>query len=351
MKIIGPSVEYLYKDGLSASEIVERIGRTCYKSESKGDSVRFVKSLCESKHYAMTEHYWVHLFVTNSRLIFAFKRLFYNLYGSNSYPIDVERFMQVSRIDARYYISMPIRVLIEIDNCLYEKGYTSSEQLEYPLNIAYFMLEFFYHYFGFKLQCSSSFLDNEDAGILFLSEEGFRRKIKEEKIDPDVMDNILRKHITHTLKFVCDRGVSHELVRHRLCSFAQESTRYCNYSKDKFGKEITVIKPLFFNRFPSTADNVLYDESDYSDWLMSCEYSERMYFSLLEKGATPEQARSVLPNSLKTEIIVTANEEEWQNIVDLRYKGVTGSPHPQMKEVMSMAVPLLITNSEGRIMV
>lgn len=152
-------------------------------------------------------------------------------------------------------------------------------------------------------------------------------------------DTIYRRHVVHTLKFTCDRGVSHELVRHRLASFAQESTRYCNYSQDKFNNEIAVIRPYYL------------DEGceGYAAWLYSCKVAEGEYFRLLEFGMSPQEARAVLPTSLKTEIAVTATEIEWQHILDLRYHGYTGKPHPQMLEVMKPAAQILMKKSNGRL--
>jgi len=121
--------------------------------------------------------------------------------------------------------------------------------------------------------------------------------------------------------FVCDRGISHELVRHRLASFSQESTRYANYSKDKFGKEITVIRPYFWDR-----------SSDlYSVWRQAMEQAEEKYLHLIGLGARPEEARTVLPNSLKTELIMTCNLREWRHIFDLR---CSRAAHPQMRELL-----------------
>jgi len=137
------------------------------------------------------------------------------------------------------------------------------------------------------------------------------------------------EHAFMTVKFTVDRGVSHEIVRHRMSSFAQESTRYCNYSKDKFGNEITVIEPCFFRFSRSEA---------YEIWKASMENAEQAYFKLLELGSTPQEARAVLPNSLKTELVVTANMREWRHILNLRAAGTTGKPHPQMTEVM---IPLM----------
>lgn len=131
------------------------------------------------------------------------------------------------------------------------------------------------------------------------------------------------EHYSFTVKFIVDRGVSHELVRHRVASFAQESTRYCNYSKDKFGGEITFVQPIFYEGCES-----------YNEWHYAMQVAENMYFALLE-NSTPQEARTVLPNSLKTEIVITANLREWRHILKLR---TSKEAHPQMREVM---IPLL----------
>lgn len=133
------------------------------------------------------------------------------------------------------------------------------------------------------------------------------------------------EHEYVTVKFICDRGISHEIVRHRIASYSQESTRYCNYSNDKFGKEITVIKPYFWFE----------GSTRYAMWKMAMQYAEDAYFALLSEGAKPEEARSVLPNSLKTEIVVTFNIREWRHFFTLR---TSKKAHPQMRE---LARPLL----------
>jgi thymidylate synthase (FAD) len=138
------------------------------------------------------------------------------------------------------------------------------------------------------------------------------------------------EHNSISVKFICDRGVSHELVRHRLASFGQESTRYCNYSKDKFGNEITVIKPCFWE----------YDSSEYLCWSHATSQAEDHYFDLLNIGASPQEARSVLPNSLKTEIVMTMNIREWRHFFSLR---CDAPAHPQMRE---LTLPLLKEMSE-----
>lgn len=139
------------------------------------------------------------------------------------------------------------------------------------------------------------------------------------------------EHGSLTVRFICDRGVSHEIVRHRLASYCQESTRYCNYSNDDFGAEITVIKPLFF--YEGT--------QGYELWKEACENAENSYFKLLEYGCTPQEARAVLPNSLKTEIVMTANIRELRHFLKLR---CSSAAHPQMKEVAMMLLAILKEN-------
>lgn len=128
------------------------------------------------------------------------------------------------------------------------------------------------------------------------------------------------EHCSFTVKFICDRGVSHEIVRHRVASYCQESTRYCNYSKEGFGSEITVIKPCFLHPYTD----------GFNLWEEGCLFAEQTYFNLLECGCSPQEARSVLPNSLKTEVVMTANIREWRHFLKLR---CSPAAHPQMREV------------------
>ncbi len=133
-----------------------------------------------------------------------------------------------------------------------------------------------------------------------------------------------------TVKFICDRGVSHEFVRHRVFSFAQESTRYCNYSKDKFGNELTFILPNWVNENYKVVEN-----SELTDltFRMFLEKAEETYFLLLKLGWTPQQARNVLPNSLKTELVMTGFNDDWENFFELR---CASNAHPQAKELADM---------------
>lgn len=168
----------------------------------------------------------------------------------------------------------------------------------------------------------------------------------EASITPESGEEFIRKiikrgheamieHESLSVKFIVDRGVSHEFVRHRLASFAQESTRYCNYSKDKFGNEITVIDPTrYFKNSPS--------EPEAADaakvWYDAMVNAEIAYNQLIALGESPQMARSVLPNSLKTEIVITANFREWRTIAGLR---TPATAHPQMREVMCPLLEIL----------
>lgn len=333
MKVIKPYHEHMSKQGLTPYQFIEKIGRTCYKSEDKiteDSDVKFVQGLVKRKHLAMIEHYWVHLRYTGS--IEDLKKgfeMFAECDTSFRESTDILRHVYITKgYDS--FISAPLRVFFDMVSAMY-----SYDLVAKPINsvvdemlscVGNYFPEIFPQCFSYKNTRHFRIMPEEEFCEDLISQmEGF----------PDsIINGELMKHKTHTVLFVCDRGVSHELVRHRPCSFAQESTRYCNYSQNKFGEEITVIKPFFFNRLEDTPNNVKFDNSTYSVWLASCEHCENAYFDLLRKGATPQEARSVLPNSLKTEIIMTANEKEWQHIVDLRAKDVTGPAHPQMKEIM-----------------
>lgn len=128
------------------------------------------------------------------------------------------------------------------------------------------------------------------------------------------------EHFSISVRVICDRGVSHEWVRHRIASYSQESTRYCNYSKDKFGSELTFIKPA----------GIEMGTDAYSIWAAAMKDAERSYLDMLKIGVAPENARSVLPNSLKTEFICTMNLREWRHFFALR---TAPAAHPDMRAV------------------
>lgn len=155
-------------------------------------------------------------------------------------------------------------------------------------------------------------------------------------ITPDSAKNFVEKiaqrghesvieHYNITVRFICNRGFTHELVRHRLAAYSQESTRYCNYNKDKFGSEITVIKPFEINE----------DTKEYNLWKEAMQNAEKSYMAMIENGSKPENARGVLPIDIKTEIVITTNLREWKHIFELR---TSKAAHPSMRELM---IPLL----------
>lgn len=129
------------------------------------------------------------------------------------------------------------------------------------------------------------------------------------------------EHVSMTARFICDRGISHELVRHRMASFSQESTRYANYAKDRFDNEITVIRPFFWEE----------GTPQWQLWYDAMVAAEKAYMELIAKGAKAQEARSVLPNSLKTELVMTANLREWRHVIELR---CAPDAHPQVREIM-----------------
>ena len=143
------------------------------------------------------------------------------------------------------------------------------------------------------------------------------------------------EHVSISVRVICDRGLSHEIVRHRIASYSQESTRYNNYSKDKYGNELTFIKPCFWNN-----ENV-HRAFEYKLWKSECERIEQTYFTLIRNGATPQEARSILPNSIKTEIVMTMNLREWRHFFLLR---CDKAAHPQMREVAYLILDLLNQN-------
>lgn len=273
MRLIKPSFEILeQKPGLDGLlQHIERCGRTCYKSEDKiteKSAPKFVDMLVERGHTAMVEHGTVYLTLDMS------SRNKYFKYCTNKYSNAIS----TGEAEAGTWI-----------------GYVTTN-------------------------------------YRVLLQEGWLSDL-EHITEPT-------KHIRRiTVKFVCDRGVSHEFVRHRVFSFAQESTRYCNYSKDKFGKECTFIIPTWFDKYMND------DYSDYhtldwqagldsscaeTNWLYAMLFAEKSYFSSLENGMIAQQARAILPNSLKTELIMTGTIKQWEEFFKLRD---AKDAHPQAREL------------------
>lgn len=304
MKLIKPSFEIWNQPaGLEGVyKQIERVGRVCYKSEDKitEDSAKsFVDRMIKSGHGAMLEHGTVYLKVTN-------KGLSLDNYDKN-------------QVEDRY-ISNPYSKVVFGK---YPKYNSYEEKLEATQEV--------YITTNYRVLVENGWLD--DLKYICKPTEFHERRV--------------------TVHFVCDRGVSHEFVRHRVMSFAQESTRYCNYSKDKFGNELTFIKPCWLD-IP-TGQYVYWDgdwcdidkmkiqlpEGEHKDidaFLWTLNNAETHYTLLINSGWKPQEARAVLPNSLKTELVVTGFTSDWNHFFDLRARGTTGAPHPQAKE---LAEPLM----------
>ena len=285
MKLIKPSFEiWNQPTGLEGVyKQIERVGRVCYKSEDKitEDSAKpFVDRMIKSGHGAMLEHGTVYLkvfnVIENSELI--------DKYKSNKYSVVKEG--------------------TEVYNCHGDILYGSCKCITT----------------NYRVLVENGWLD--DLKYICKPTEFHEKRI--------------------TVHFVCDRGVSHEFVRHRVMSFAQESTRYCNYSKDKFGNELTFIQPCWLDderlKLYGPYHTVIRDKSLESIFIASLNNAEKDYIDLIDLGWKPQEARAVLPNSLKTELVVTGFTSDWNHFFDLRARGTTGAPHPQAKE---LAEPLM----------
>ena len=172
----------------------------------------------------------------------------------------------------------------------------------------------------------------ERAGRVCYKSEG---NIKDDSAEKFIRGIIKRGHesvIEHaavSFKIICDRGVTHELVRHRIASYSQESTRYCDYSAGKFGGELTFIKPCFWSE----------DDENFQLWKMTMAQLEKNYLALRAAGAKPEEARSILPNSLKTEIFLTMNLRELRHFLKLR---TAAAAHPQMRQIALKIYKILV---------
>lgn len=282
MKLIKPSFEIWNQPaGLEGVyKQIEKVGRTCYKSEDKitEDSAKgFVERMIKSGHGAMLEHGTVYMFIP----IGCDKHDYHvaQKYHNNKYSKVIIRNEHFLLDKNGYYITTNLRVLVENE---------WMDDLKYICDLTEF----------------------------------HERRV--------------------CVRFICDRGVSHEFVRHRVFSFAQESTRYCNYSKDKFGNEVTFIKPCFLDdsklALYGPYHTVIRDKSPESIFIASLNNAEKDYIDLIDLGWKPQEARAVLPNALKTELVVTGFASDWNHFFDLRARGTTGAPHPQAKE---LAEPLM----------
>ena len=282
-------------DNCDPMEHIERIGRICYKSEDKiteGSAAKFISMLYDNNHMAMLEHY---------RFIYRVSKSIYDAIVRAKSHYDI--YIETTNITQRL-ISTSARGLIDaIDIIEDDYGAIAACCAIIKQIVAdYGCMELF----GSKYTA----LDQPTALV---------------RVDQYKLTGVeLTNHGWHSVLFRTDRGVTHELVRHRPASFAQESTRYCNYSNDKYDNEITVIA------LPSDCDR------SYSIWKETCEKCEESYIDMINNGVSAQIARSVLPTCVKANIVVTATNKEWQHIINLRWHGKTGKPHPQMKQLMGI---------------
>lgn len=316
MRIIEPSVEIM-RTGLekdfyaNPEQFIEKVGRTCYKSEDKiteDSAARFVSGLVKRGHEAMIEHW---------NLIFKVQPFWYEqilddyetLRSSTNLNLKTQM-RPYLRFTSHEYSTGDVRCLVSGNMRAWRDFVKACTE----------GFGFIPQYLHGVIRCYNLFFPEYQYYIPGI--------IQNDKLIPvsvnELNDRERQVHQNVTVKFICDRGVSHEIVRHRVASFAQESTRYCNYGLDKFGNEITVIRPSWCKE----------GEALYDIWKGGCAENEETYFAMLNAGATPQEARSVLPNSLKTEIIVTMNLDGWKHFFGLR---CTPDAHPDIQEVAKMA--------------
>lgn len=340
MNIIKQSAVYV--DSNNGYKTIERCGRICYKSEENmtdGSDIRFCKAMLKNGHHAMLEHATVYAIVSRPAWQ-GICRWIANVKTGET-PDNITPYIRMSDYKQGCVISLSFRVVIEAMNYFTHSMSSNSSIANFLAQIANAYPDLFNtETLGEEFQTRLVPLTSKKgmSNICVFYRNTFINYVNATYDKKDACE-IFKKHLTHTIVFTTNRGVTHELVRHRPASFAQESTRYCNYSKDKFGNEITVIEPCFFEKGSDL----------YTAWKTNCENSEKAYFDMLNKNASAQQARGVLVHDVKTDIAITATEAEWQHILDLRYHGTTGAPHPQAKELMAIAVPMLRKYTDDRV--
>ena len=299
MIVIKPYAEIIDVGEMDPLKKIELVGRICYKSEGKiteESAPAFVSGLIKRGHEAMLEH--ASFCFESGEAAWMMMRLLPKNFIRSTFRCTKHE---------QSLISGNVRAWREVFKLLHEKD-------KIPPIFECFIKEHPTLFPEFQDYPFSPMLDSYE-------------RIKLVKPDEMTLEEKLM-HCDVSVRFVVDRGISHEIVRHRVASYAQESTRYCNYSKDGFGGQITYIEPNYL-----TPDTV-----GYTVWADAMEDCERAYFCLLADGLTPQEARAVLPTSLKTELVMTANLAEWRHFFALRALNATGKAHPQMLEV---TVPLL----------
>lgn len=299
MKIINSSAEVIpMNDPLMH---IEKIGRVCYKSNSdftQDTALKFFNSLVNSGHHSVLEHATFIFKVTDAMFcdLKIYKHKYLNFTSPNS---DI--------CGSSAIVSGNLRAIRESGVV----GLMLALERVYPQFSRYFNLD-------------KSSIDYS----LELDRPSFKLISREEFLNSDPEISEIDKHLYTTISFITDRGVSHEIVRHRPASYSQESTRYCNYSQDKFNNELTFIRPATFDEWTKGEKKIYFSLLD---------KAEEHYLELINMGLRPQFARGILPTDVKTQIIMTANHKEWEHFFNLRSLGTTGNPHPNMKQVADIA--------------
>lgn len=312
MKIVKPSHSILLPEG--PLKHIEKIGRICYKSEdaiTEKSAESFVRRLFNSKHHAMLEHF---------RFIMEIDQYDYQCLAVH---VNDNKYITLTDYNGRYIMSASARGIHDMYFALHNNYADSIDTIRCIERVVQEIVDHYDCMAMFDTRITCLFPNEEYTGVRIIDEFN------------ELSDYEYRMHGWYSILFTCDRGVTHEMVRHRDASFAQESTRYCNYNKGKYDNEITVIKPCFWE----------VGSPEYDAWYSGCKHCENVYMALINSGAVPQQARSVLPNSLKAEIVITAQIYEWEHIFDLRVHGTTGAPHPQIREVMTPAYNEMVRNN------
>ncbi len=300
MRIIPPAYEILdhyFRQG-RVLEQIERCGRVCYKSEDKitpESAIPFIKGIIKRGHESVIEmaHFVLDVYSDSPKDFCDFFSI-------------IPRFCQGTKLsETRYIISGNPRSFRDLARRFPELAIVANikRELERHYPVLY-----------------------EDIPS---PQRELRRRIEVRLLSPEEVDGlVLEQLVTHRSLLVhitVNRAVTHELVRHRVASYLQESQRYCRYGEKRFGGEVAFIRPCFYQE----------DSPEFRLWKQAMEETERLYLRLLE-SSSPQAARTVLPNSCKTEIMVHATLEEWQHIFRLR---ASPAADPSMREIMLMMLP------------
>ena len=300
MNIIQPGYTIEERDELRGGlAIIERAARTCYKTEDRiteGSAERMVRMLIQRGHEAMLEHgdyiFLLEDYKILDNIAYSLRRL---MEDGDDVPL-----LTFTNLNQRPIISGNIRAWRELLASRCGAAYYFTGAID-PIYTADIIPE------------DERIDDPRVKQIHYSDLQGFKEK---------------RVHLRQTVRFTVDRGVSHEFVRHRVMSFAQESTRWCNYSSDRFGRDVTVIEPCYLE--PGS--------EAYNLWKRQCMSAEVGYFTEMNIGLLPEEARALLVNSTKTELVMTGTLGQWDHFFDMRARQTTGKAHPRAAEV---AIPLM----------